>query len=180
MRNAKKLSASKLISDPNENRKNEATEYEYLLKDTAQCGIDIQERPMVSSIKGLYGDGTIWINQSLQTTAEKACVLAEELGHYHTSSGDILDQQDTVNRKQELRARRWAYQRLIPLERLVDAYNARIKGRYELADFLGVTEPFLQSALDQYRDKYGLFTMIGDRYIIYFEPLRVAEVFALR
>jgi len=154
--------------------------YEYLLRDTASYGIDIQERPMVPSIKGLYGDGTIWINQSIPTSAEKACVLAEELGHYHTSSGDILDQQDTINRKQELRARRWAYQRLIPLERIVDAYKARVKGRYELAEFLGVTEPFLQSAIDRYRDKHGLFTIIDDRYIVYFEPLRVAEIFAPR
>ncbi len=105
-------------------------------------------------------------------------MLAEELGHYHTSSGDILDQRDSMNRKQELRARRWAYERLIPLDRLVDAYKARVKGRFELAEYLGVTEPFLQSAIDRYRDKYGVFTMLDDRYIIYFEPLGVAEIFA--
>lgn len=37
-------------------------------------------------------------------TIEKACVLAEELGHYYTSQGDILEL-DTVDAiKQEQRA----------------------------------------------------------------------------
>lgn len=52
-------------------------------------------------IKGLYIDGTITLNENLSTTSEKACILAEELGHYYTASGNILDQQE--NRKQELR-----------------------------------------------------------------------------
>ena len=33
---------------------------------------------------------------------EKACVLAEELGHHYTTVGDIIDQKESENRKQEL------------------------------------------------------------------------------
>lgn len=59
----------------------------------------------IPCLKGLYYNGTIGIDKNIETDKEKACVLAEELGHYHTSSGNILDQGDVFNRKQELRAR---------------------------------------------------------------------------
>ncbi|QDI90167.1 hypothetical protein EPH95_02425 [Salicibibacter halophilus] len=41
----------------------------------------------------------IWffINQNISTRSEKACILAEELGHYHTTSVNILDKQKFVN-----------------------------------------------------------------------------------
>lgn len=128
------------------------------------------------NIRGLYVDGVITINSSVTTVAETTCVLAEEIGHHETSIGDILDQRSLQNRKQELRAREWAYQRLIPLERLIDVYHARVKGRYEIAEYLGVTEDFLQASIDRYTEKYGLFKRV-DNYIIYFSPLGVAEIF---
>ena len=42
------------------------------------------------NLKGIYIDGNIAINTSVDNGAEKACVLAEELGHYHTTVGDII------------------------------------------------------------------------------------------
>lgn len=127
--------------------------------------------------KGLYSDGVIWINKGIPTTAEKYSILAEELGHYHTSSGNILDQRDMRNRKQELRARQWAYERLVPLSSIVQAHKAKVRGRFEIAEYLGVTEEFLQASIDRYRDKYGILTSI-DNYIIFLDPLRVVEVVA--
>lgn len=92
--------------------------YENLLREAQQHGIDTYEKPMTPTIKGLYSDKVIWINKNIPTNDEKACILAEELGHYHTSSGNILDQSKISNRKQELRARTWAYERLVPLQKL--------------------------------------------------------------
>ena len=43
------------------------------------------------NIHGLYCDGSIAINSDLQTTASKADVLAEEMGHYYTTSGIITN-----------------------------------------------------------------------------------------
>ncbi|WP_163853733.1 ImmA/IrrE family metallo-endopeptidase [Paenibacillus elgii] len=104
-------------------------------------------------------------------------IISEELGHFHTSSGNILDLTEIRNRKQELRVRQWAYCKLIPLSRIVDGHKAHVKGRHEIADYLGVTEEFLQAAIDRYRDQYGLCTILDGRYIIYFDPLGVAEMF---
>jgi len=147
--------------------------YDCLLREAAQHNIDIYEMPLHHRTKGLYADNVIWINKN-QTTAEKTCVLAEELGHYHTTVGDILDQSVPANRKQERRAREWAHQRLIPLERIVEAYRNKIAEQLELAEYFGVTEQFLQEAIQRYKDKYGLFAICNGCMII-FEPLIVID-----
>ncbi|MEC0232280.1 ImmA/IrrE family metallo-endopeptidase [Paenibacillus alba] len=151
--------------------------YEKLLKEAAHLSIDVSEQNLLPTTHGLYADNTIWINKSLSTHIEKRCILAEELGHYHTSSGDITDQSDVRNRKQELLARQWAHHKLIPLERIVDAHKARAKGRYEIAEFLGVTEAFLQAAIDRYLEKYGLYVVLNEQYAIKLDPLGVVEIF---
>ena len=150
--------------------------YENLLREAAQHGVDIYEKPMSPGVKGLYADSIIWINHTVPTVTEKACILAEELGHYHTSVGNIIDLGDIRSRKQELRARDWAYNRLVPLSKIVQAYHAGVTDRHELAEYLGVPEQFLQAAIDRYREKYGTYTIV-DGHIIYFDPLAVAEIF---
>lgn len=127
--------------------------------------------------KGLYADGIIGISKHIETTTEKACILAEEIGHYHTSHGDILDQTSIANRKQELRARAWGYEKLIPLHMIIEAHKARCHGRLELAEYLGVTEEFLIETIEYYKRKLGLFYRIDKKYIITFEPLGVFEQF---
>ena len=126
-------------------------------------------------IKGLYCDGVIAISDRLNGT-EKAAVLAEELGHHLTAAGCILDQSVTTNRKQELRGRIWAYNRLIGLTGILKAYRAGCRNCYEMAECLDVPEDFLKDAIDYYRSRYGLFAHI-DNYVIYFEPLGVLEMF---
>ena len=64
---------------------------------------------------------------------------------------------------------------MIGLHGIIDAFNAGCQSRHEIADFLEVTEEFLQEAIDCYRDKYGICTTI-DNYVIYFIPnLAVGE-----
>lgn len=150
--------------------------YEKLQKEAAQKSIDIYEESMKPTVKGLYGNNTIWINKGIPTNTEKACILAEELGHFHNTNGDIIDQTKLTNRKQEQRARQWSYEKLIPLSSIVQAHEGGIGNRYELAEFLGVTEEFLEAALKRYQEKYGLCVTSGD-YTVCFEPLRVLEMF---
>ena len=38
-----------------------------------------------SRIKGLYADGVIALSDSLNTTDERSCILAEEIGHHETT-----------------------------------------------------------------------------------------------
>lgn len=122
----------------------------------------------VSGLKGLYVNGRIAINVKMSDT-EKACVLAEELGHHYTTYGNILDQSDTSNKKQELRARAWAYNKQIGLLGLIRAYEHGCRNRFEIAEYLEVTEEVLEECISYYRKKYGIYQSV-DNYIIYFVP----------
>ena len=143
-------------------------EYEKLMI-KYQKNIKIKEVPLKYGFKGLYKNNKIIIDSNIETNSEKACILAEELGHHFTTHGNIIDQSDIKNIKQELRARAWAYEKLVGIVNLINAYKAGVKGRYELAEFSGVTEGFLLEAIEYYSNKYGTYYKI-DNYIIYFSP----------
>lgn len=144
--------------------------YEYLEDKACKDGIEIVNRKFNSNrIKGLYCNGTVALNSKIETSKERACVLAEELGHHHTSVGVIVDLSDAQNRKQERQARLWAYNNRIGLYGLIRAYENGCRNRYETAEFLNVTEEFLEDAIKCYREKYGVYTTV-DNYTIYFIP----------
>lgn len=144
--------------------------YEQLQSEACEDGIEVIDYEFNNKrIKGLYCNGTIAIRKDIETTTEKACILAEELGHHHTSVGDILDMSDVRNRKQERQARFWAYDRLIGLTGIIQAYEAGCQNCHEIADLLEVTEEFLQESVETYRDKYGLGVIV-DNYDIMFIP----------
>lgn len=97
--------------------------------------VDIIDYPFTSKrIKGLYCDGTIALSKDMYIETEKACVLAEELGHHYTTVWDIIDQKESENRKQERRARILAYHEMISLSDLVDCYHSRYQNKYEVAE----------------------------------------------
>lgn len=150
-------------------------QYETLLEE-AQKQVYIYEKPLNPNIKGLQSDNVIWINKTLPTKREKLVILAEELGHYHTSYGNILDQSCVQNKKQELRARQWAFKKLFPLSKIVQAHKKGIRNKYELAEYIGVTEEFLEAALQRYQDKYGDYIEYKG-VTICFNPLGVIEWF---
>lgn len=143
-------------------------EYEKLMI-KYQKDVKIKELPLKYGFKGLYKNKKVIIDSNIDTNKEKACILAEELGHHFTSYGDIIDQSDIRNVKQELKARAWAYERLVGIVDLINAHKAGVKGRYELAEFLEVPEWFLQEAIEYYKCKYGTCYQI-DNYLIYFSP----------
>ena len=144
--------------------------YLNLLQESDDLGLNVREKP-IEGYNGLIRNRRIAINKNL-TQTKKTCVLAEELGHYHTTHGNILDQSCIKNRKQERRARGWAYERLIPVSSLVKAYLEGNSTRYEVAEFLEVTEEFLEDTIQYYKEKHGSHYKLGN-YLICFEPLAV-------
>ena len=108
------------------------TKYEELM--ATYGDLFIEERPMIS--KGLYGDGCIWIREDM-TANEKYCILAEEIGHYKTTAGNILFlKNDVANQKKELVARRWAYEYILPRDLIEDA----IRNGYIIEILTSLTE----------------------------------------
>lgn len=142
--------------------------YEFLLAEASDLGLIVKEKPLKYNNGRIKGN-KVAIRQDIETTAQKTCVLAEELGHYYTSVGDILDQTDIQNRKQEFRARMWAYNEMVGLMGIVDAYKNGCRNSYEVAKYLNVTEEFLNDALNTYKGKYGVYATV-DNYLIYFTP----------
>lgn len=148
--------------------------YEALLDEAHQRGLIVKEKPLKYN-NGRIKDNRIAIRQNIETQKEKACILAEELGHHYTSIGNILDQTKTENIKQEQKARMWAYDKQIGLYGIINAYKRGCRNIHEMAEYLDVTEKFLRDALNAYRLKYGQYVVI-DNYTVYFEPyLMVAD-----
>lgn len=147
------------------------TKYETLLENASDAGVIVDETSHFcgTKIKGLYLDKHIAISKDIGTDTEKACILAEELGHHYTATGNILDQSTVENRKQEMRGRIVAYNKLVGLRGIVDAYLHHCQSISESAEYLEVTEEFLIDSLTYYRNKYGVYTKL-DNYVIVFEP----------
>lgn len=129
--------------------------YEDLLIEYDTEDIVIKEKPLQSSNGRIYNN-RIAIRHDMNTV-DKACTLAEELGHYYTTTGDILNQENVSNRKQEHRARMWAYSKLLPLQFFVLAFKHGCRSIHETAEFLDVTEEFLIDCINAYHSKYGPF-----------------------
>jgi Zn-dependent peptidase ImmA (M78 family) len=57
------------------------------------------------------------------------------------------------NRKQEQRARAWAFNTLAPFDKIIEAYEKGYVSTYEMAEYLNVTEDFLKEAILYYQNK---------------------------
>lgn len=153
--------------------------YETLLNEADKTGVYVIENAdFESHSDGLINGDVIGLNKNIDTTIQKACVLAEELGHYHTTVGNITDLSDANNSKQEYRARLWAHNHLVGLYGIVSCYKAGCHSLHEMAAHLEVSEEFMAEVLETYRGKYGERVKF-DNYIIFFEPhLAVFEAIA--
>lgn len=158
--------------------------YERLLQEAADIGVFVLESfdlnnsiTSTNRMNGLYMDGYIALDSGLNTTAERAGILAEELGHHYTSRGNIMNMDDVNSRQQEYDARLWGYDNLVGLLGIIRAFEHGCRNRYETAEYLEVTEEYLEEALKCYRSKYGVYKVV-DNYAITFIPnLTVTKLF---
>lgn len=150
--------------------------YECLQAEACEDGIEVVDYTFESDrIKGLYCDGVVAIREDM-TIPEKACALAEEMGHHHTSVGNVLDLEDISNRKQERQARLWAYNKQIGLRGLINAYDHGCQNKYELAEYLEVTDEFLTDCIECYRQKYGIGATVDNYYIMFIPNLTIGKI----
>lgn len=130
-----------------------------------------EERQMPVGLSGLYLDNQIFINKNLPAY-EKTGVLGEELGHYETTYGDIVDLNTIQKKKLEEIARRWGYETVLSFERLIECFESGHRTIEEVCLHLEITPLYLQHGLEYYKAKYGL-SKIHNNYEIYFEPLNL-------
>ena len=149
---------------------NNLNPYEKLIVEAEDENIIVKEMEFNSDLDGLYFNNKIAINKKLSSIAEKTCILAEEIGHHHKNIGNILLQDSVDNVKQEQKAREYAYNKLVSIDKLIAAFSKNLRTTYEISDYLDVTETFLLDAIEYYKAKYGIKVLERNGYFVQFVP----------
>ena len=92
--------------------------------------------------------------------------IAEELGHYETSVGDLSILDTIEKQQQEKRARQYGYRYLVSLDELITCYKLGLTEYWEIAEVLEITPKYLWSSINYYKDAHGLiFDHKGCRFV---------------
>ncbi|OTP12510.1 hypothetical protein A5844_000743 [Enterococcus sp. 10A9_DIV0425] len=126
------------------------------------------ETEMPDRQKGLYIDNVVYLNPH-QSLKEMTDTVAEEIGHYLTTVGDIIAQDTNEKRKQEQKARDVGVTLVVAPQDFIDCYKERFKCIWECADFLGITKKTLENAIAIYSKMYE-FGLEYKNYKIFFRP----------
>ena len=111
------------------------------------------DMPMSESMSVLCsGDCYIGIDpMKLRSETEEKEKLAHELGHCVTGAFYNRYAACDIREKHERRANIWSIKKLIPKDELLKALDdCFCTNRFELAEHFGVSEDFMQMALDYY------------------------------
>lgn len=130
------------------------TRYEELLDIAEKEGITVIEYDFSGDTLGLYCDGCIFINK-WANSIEKACTLAEEIGHHSTASENIFRMESLESRKQEILGRNWGIKQVLLFDDIIDAIIGGCERLSEIAEHLDITEDFLSEALGYFLQKNG-------------------------
>jgi len=122
------------------------TPYEDLLSEYDYLAV---EEAKLEQYEGLYSNGCIWIKKD-EPENRKCCLLAEEIGHYCLTVGDILDQKKIESQKQELKARKWAFEKLLPICNIMFAIEKGYTTPYDMAEYFNLDEQFVRDCLKYY------------------------------
>lgn len=116
----------------------------------AKENIEVVDYAFNKMINGVYIDNLkcIGLDKSL-TDTERKCTIAEELGHYYCNATYPLSCTDeTLINKAEYRAQKWAVKALVSPSDIQRIKQLNLKYKWEIAEFLGVTELIAEKALD--------------------------------
>lgn len=131
--------------------------YEGLLQYAYDSGISIVENFAVpEGYDGLYiriDRSPVIFLRRWMSTDEKTCVLAEEIGHHQLTCHDRRLAKKSQVSKEERLARGRAVEIIVSWQELKDALEQSSFCLYDCADLLGVTHPFLLSAITHYDEK---------------------------
>lgn len=105
-------------------------------------------------------DGTcaVAINPfALKSESDEKVKLAHELGHCETGAFYNCFSALDIRSKHEYTANKWAIKKLVPEDELKQAIKNGCENRWQLSEYFGVTEDFMQKALDYYRERGILY-----------------------
>lgn len=117
--------------------------------------VDIPVTEMNAAYLNLDGAERIFL-RSGGTISEKACWIAEELGHHHTGQNQVLKYRNADDWRAEARARRWAHMRLLTPD-AIRTVARNTDDIFEIAEALDVSVEFLRESIDDFQVK-GLWS----------------------
>lgn len=126
------------------------------------------EHGMPIGQKGLLINETIYLNPN-QEKYELNSTLAEELGHYLTSYGNIVLQDTNEKRKQERRARDIGSILVVSPQDIIECFEEGCRSTLECALYLQITEDTFKDAVKYYSRRFsGIKT--ENNYTLLFQP----------
>lgn len=148
--------------------------FEALVASRPQLNIVISKE-MPKSLGGLTFIRDIYINHD-RSDREKYEILQEEFAHYDYTVGDISSYSSEADKKQEALARSKAMERTVTLKGLIHCYFNHAWSLEEVADYFGVTEKYVQEAIQNYRNKYGLVFLYGSYYFDLRNAINISKI----
>ncbi|EAC8350584.1 hypothetical protein [Listeria monocytogenes] len=114
---------------------------------------------------GIYADGHILLERHMNNKNKKVILLEEYLHSKHTA-GNILDEKDICNKKQENFVRRKNYELLFSADCIIRAYNLGFIYYHDVAEYFDLPEEFIREAIEHYKKTHGVIWKVGN-YVIY-------------
>lgn len=92
----------------------------------------------------------------IDTLNKEVVCLAHEISHAQTGTTHAINSPLQLVSKNEYKANKWAVHKLIPFEELQEAFSNGIIERWELAEYFEVTEDFIDTVIQVYRNEGAL------------------------
>lgn len=89
-------------------------------------------------------------DKQCESIAEQKVVLSHELGHCETGSFYNQYSPFDIRERHELRADRWAIEKIVSRHYFKSAVNAGVTEPWELAELFNVPQPFIEKAMAYY------------------------------
>ena len=144
------------------------TRYEHLeqLADSHDIRIDLYILQEDDACDGLFvalkdGSSLILINRH-RALAQRTAALAEELGHYFRSVGDLRDLNDIVAAKSEALAHSWSIDQLLPQPELQTYLEKGNGTAWEVAEAADLPEHFVREAATYHARKKSQHITMSD------------------
>ena len=127
----------------------------YKIADREGIRVDFPHMPNVkSACISLNGKNFIAIDKGVRYgSAEEKVKLAHEIGHCASNGFYSVGEEIKDREEKERKADSWAIENLVPLSELELAIKNGQEDVFVLAEYFGVTESFMQKALQYYSEK---------------------------
>lgn len=141
------------------------TKYEKLIIKAEKLGVEIREINFGTNKPcGRCLNSIIYINNQA-TEKERYEVLAEELGHFKTTFGNILNQNTMINKKLEYRARREGFKIIVEPNDIVESMRHGANNINEMAEYIGISVETFFDVISDFKKRYGVGVPVGNYYL---------------